>query len=83
MSYFRTCPRCGAHLDPGEVCDCLDLASTIKEARDLFPEFSGLTDLDLLREIVRTVQKAAQGADITLDGEAEHVDHAVSASNDT
>lgn len=22
MSYYRTCPRCGAHLDPGEVCDC-------------------------------------------------------------
>ncbi len=22
MSYYRTCPDCGAHLDPGEVCDC-------------------------------------------------------------
>ena len=22
MSYYRTCPRCGAHLDPGEACDC-------------------------------------------------------------
>lgn len=22
MSYFKTCPHCGAHLDPGEVCDC-------------------------------------------------------------
>lgn len=22
MSYFHICPRCGAHLDPGEVCDC-------------------------------------------------------------
>lgn len=22
MSIYRTCPRCGAHLDPGEVCDC-------------------------------------------------------------
>lgn len=21
MAYYRTCPRCGAHLDPGEVCD--------------------------------------------------------------
>lgn len=20
--YFRECPYCGAHLDPGEVCDC-------------------------------------------------------------
>lgn len=22
MSYFKVCPHCGAHLDPGEVCDC-------------------------------------------------------------
>lgn len=22
MSYYRTCPYCGAHLDPGERCDC-------------------------------------------------------------
>lgn len=21
-TYYRTCPDCGAHLDPGEVCDC-------------------------------------------------------------
>ena len=23
MSYYRICPHCGAHLDPGEVCDCI------------------------------------------------------------
>lgn len=22
MSYYRTCFHCGAHLDPGELCDC-------------------------------------------------------------
>ena len=22
MSYYRTCPDCGAALDPGEHCDC-------------------------------------------------------------
>ena len=22
VSYYRTCPHCGAHLDPGESCDC-------------------------------------------------------------
>ena len=22
MSYYRTCPDCGANLDPGECCDC-------------------------------------------------------------
>lgn len=20
--YYKTCPKCGAHLDPGERCDC-------------------------------------------------------------
>nr|DAJ23028.1 MAG TPA: alpha-aminoadipate carrier protein [Caudoviricetes sp.] len=20
--YYRVCPYCGAHLDPGETCDC-------------------------------------------------------------
>ncbi len=24
MSYYQVCPNCGAHLDPGEVCDCRD-----------------------------------------------------------
>lgn len=22
MPYYRTCPYCGANLDPGEHCDC-------------------------------------------------------------
>ena len=22
MSYYRICPHCQAHLDPGEACDC-------------------------------------------------------------
>jgi hypothetical protein len=21
-TYYRTCPECGANLDPGEKCDC-------------------------------------------------------------
>jgi len=28
MSYYRTCPHCGAHLDPGERCDCRDNEKT-------------------------------------------------------
>ena len=24
MGYYRVCPFCGAHLDPGEKCDCTD-----------------------------------------------------------
>ena len=22
MAQYKTCPDCGAHLDPGEKCDC-------------------------------------------------------------
>lgn len=29
MSHFKVCPRCGAHLDPGEVCDCLDTEAQV------------------------------------------------------
>ena len=25
MSIFKECPVCGAHLDPGETCDCREL----------------------------------------------------------
>ena len=24
MSYYKICPDCGVHLDPGERCDCRD-----------------------------------------------------------
>ena len=29
MSFYHTCPRCGAHLDPGETCDCLDVEARL------------------------------------------------------
>ncbi len=32
MSYYRVCPRCGAHLDPGEVCDCREQEKTVRGA---------------------------------------------------
>ena len=31
MPYFWTCPDCGAHLDPGERCDC---KNETKEEKD-------------------------------------------------
>ena len=31
MSYFRTCPHCGAALDPGERCDCEEQATKARE----------------------------------------------------
>ena len=68
MSYFHTCPHCGANLDPGEACDCREkkAAQGAANTRDC-----------------RDKERAAQGATNTQDGETEHVDHAVSASNNT
>lgn len=34
MSYYKTCPLCGATLDPEETCDC----SRGKPLRELSPE---------------------------------------------
>ena len=46
-SYYETCPVCGAHLDPGERCECCSL-------NDEFYEIDGLK---VLKNIpVKTVQ---------------------------
>lgn len=31
MSYYTTCPHCGANLDPGEICECRNWSDTRKE----------------------------------------------------
>jgi len=41
LAYYRECPRCGAHLDPGEHCDCKDKEKstvakiTVKKAEEM------------------------------------------------
>ena len=32
MAQYKTCPHCGAHLDPGERCDCQDKAKDAPDA---------------------------------------------------
>ena len=34
MSYFNTCPDCGAHLDPCETCDCMKNAAPVLQHKD-------------------------------------------------
>ena len=51
MSYYKTCPYCGAHLDPGEVCDC---AARIAEDA-------------ILKDIRLAIKKAAPGGANTGD----------------
>lgn len=32
-TYFTTCQRCGASLDPGERCECMDKIRRIEKTR--------------------------------------------------
>lgn len=32
MRCFKVCPRCGAHLDANEACDCLTIEAEMLEA---------------------------------------------------
>lgn len=34
MAFYNVCPKCGAHLDPGELCDCEETAEKEKKARE-------------------------------------------------
>lgn len=88
MSYYRTCPHCGAALDPGERCDCT-LTQVCAEARTAFPErFMGRTDREIVNEIAAVVRCAEKkdtpaGAANTDEGGAEQIQKAVSASTIT
>lgn len=64
MRYFKVCPRCGAHLDANETCDCLNVEAEL-----------------LLAHVGK--KEVPAGAANTNEDEVEHVDHIVSASNDT
>lgn len=34
MAFYKTCPFCGANLDPGEKCDCQDTERKKEEKDD-------------------------------------------------
>ena len=58
MSLYKTCPHCGANLDPGESCDCA-ISQVCTEARAVFPElFTGRTDREIVSEIAGIVRRA-------------------------
>ena len=58
MSFYKTCPHCGANLDPGESCDCT-ISQVCTEARAVFPElFTGRTDRQIVEEIAAVVRSA-------------------------
>ena len=88
MNFYRTCPHCGANLDPGESCDCT-ISQVCTEARAVFPElFTGRTDREIVGEIAGIVRRAEMkeapaDAANTGEGGAEQSLTAVSASSIT
>ena len=88
MSFYRTCPHCGANLDPGESCDCT-ISQVCTEARAVFPElFTGRTDREIVGEIAGIVRRAEMkdapaDAANTGEGGAEQNLATVSASSIT
>lgn len=35
MAFYRTCPKCGGNLDPGEKCDCEERAEQEQEREEI------------------------------------------------
>ena len=46
MSYYRTCPYCGAHLDSGERCDCQEEQNRNKTGTTKTANLKGDNDHD-------------------------------------
>lgn len=36
MAYYNVCPLCGCNLDPGERCECKEMAAKEQENRKVF-----------------------------------------------
>ena len=62
MAYYKTCPYCGAALDPGERCDCNEYQNAATRG-----------NLRQLAAMLRSKQEAAQGVSSTQGGKAEQV----------
>lgn len=76
MSYYRTCPHCGAHLDPGERCDCRDAQR--EWAAKLIAPLS-LAEKAVLWEAIKNIPASATNTDG--DG-VDQISRSVSASHD-
>lgn len=45
MGYYRTCPDCGANLDPGERCDCQEAQPAFLSIREVATRWNVSYDL--------------------------------------
>lgn len=61
MSYFRTCPICGLHLDPGEVCECIKKELPSVVTTEQLKTDSASTELNESTAIVADGEGSCQG----------------------
>lgn len=61
MSYYKTCPHCGATLDPGEKCDCQD-GLTLSQAIELQKIWNALDEngREYLMRLARSMKEGEQ-----------------------
>lgn len=64
MSYFHTCPLCGANLDPCEKCDCENRMSEDRE-RAFLSLIADFSDAEK-RELLLFIQQLEAGLSVTV-----------------
>lgn len=57
---YKTCPRCGAHLDHGERCDCMDRRLETVETARAAPSGRGYRPKILLADTIEAERLAAK-----------------------
>lgn len=75
---YRTCPHCGANLDPGETCDCRP--ALVTEAMRLI---MSMTDEQCAAVMEQFKKEAPASATNTDRGGVDTSDQTISTSNDT
>lgn len=60
MAYYKTCIRCGSHLDPGEICECdVERENLMCEALCLFLQLPAADRRKYLAHLKKISENAA------------------------
>lgn len=62
-TYYKTCPHCGAHLDPGEVCDCRQEPSAEEYKALIVKLLAKMDDRRMLRILYQRVNTLLTSGD--------------------
>ena len=64
MSYYFTCPECGANLDPGEVCECENWSDQRKELVKVIHEMPD----DALKVFIEMLEQGLKRKESAING---------------